>query len=848
LKLHRLIFLLTLITQLGYSQTQIYTHYGVDQGLPSSEVYDIYQDKKGNIWFATDKGLSRFNGYEFENFTTENGLPDNTILDFYPQENGQVWCYGYHSQNLFYFNDEFDGFKNYKHNNVLKNVIKPNATVKSIGFNSDESINIGGYGIIGLIEIDKNGVYKNNYNLDKEVLSDEGHRLMQLGINKLNNVLFVIYHEKYKSTSQIAVYSPKMPPMSGMSLIVQNTEQYLLIDRHLGISDKKGKVKYYESNNYPIGIKRINDSLFFAGYYSAGAEIRHISGKIIQKFLSNKSVTNFLIDIEGSYWFTTLNDGVFYVKNPDIKEHSKNHISSLVKDNNNRLFAGFYNGKIAEITKNDIKVIKNASNASKSLVEFDQINNELYGYSFGKLINYTNPKLLPEIGHLNSLPEDIGNPLLGSSSLLFKKIINDSVHYFRFNKKIQDVAMLRKDVLIGTAKGLYRQKDNQIKKHQPLSALKSRIDDIDVNRKTNIAYMATQGSGLIVYGDSIYNITKKNGLTNNIVSEVYIENDSTIWACTNTGLNRIVFDNNKNYSISTITKNNGLLSNDIDDIEIINDTVWVATKQGLCYFKNDILADKLASKIISLKLKDVTVNNLCVYKTEKLKYNQNNIEFSVQAISHKNTNKIKYLYRLKEVDTSWASTANRKINFPSLSPGNYTFEAKASVLNNESSEHIVYSFKISPPFWKSWWFYSLCVILISGLIYLFFKIRVLTYNRDIIRELIRLAIKRLKRKEQFYNFRSNGEDFKIPTRNIQFINSQGNYLDIVTTKKTFTIRCKIGDFIETTPDKLEYVRVHRSYIIRIDKVSSKGRNWVKINDQKIPVGETYLGELDKIQF
>ncbi|HBR54924.1 MAG TPA: hypothetical protein DEA82_12375 [Flavobacteriaceae bacterium] len=132
--------------------------------------------------------------------------------------------------------------------------------------------------------------------------------------------------------------------------------------------------------------------------------------------------------------------------------------------------------------------------------------------------------------------------------------------------------------------------------------------------------------------------------------------------------------------------------------------------------------------------------------------------------------------------------------------------------------------------------------------YLFFRIRVLTYNQDVFRELIRLAIKRLKRKEQFFTFRSNGEDFKIATRDILYVNSQGNYLDIVTQKKTYTIRCKIGNFIDQTPDGLEYLRIHRSYIVRIDQISSKGKNWVVIKDKKIPVGETYLGELENIYF
>ena len=104
--------IITLLSiQILCSQTHIYEHFGVDDGLPSSEVFDLYQDRLGYMWFATDKGMSRYNGYEFENFTTKDGLPGNTILDFYPQKDGRVFCLEYHGNTLFYFDTVFDGFK-----------------------------------------------------------------------------------------------------------------------------------------------------------------------------------------------------------------------------------------------------------------------------------------------------------------------------------------------------------------------------------------------------------------------------------------------------------------------------------------------------------------------------------------------------------------------------------------------------------------------------------------------------------------------------------------------------------------------------------------------------------------
>jgi len=848
LKLQSYIFILLFSTQLGFSQTHIYKHFSVDEGLPSSEVYDIYQDKLGYIWFATDKGLSCYNGYEFKNFTTKDGLPDNTILDFYPQPNGQVWCYGYHSRTLFYFNEVFDGFKSYKHNDLLKKELKPNSILRSVVLDEHGTLNTSGYNVYGLIKITDEGKVTNTFNLTTDIEKSYLERNTSIGFQSKKGTFFSVYHD-YKSDENVFYFKSKGSPSSRLDFVFLNDEKTIFINKNLGVISRNGNIRYYKTEQNPTGIKKIDIHSFFVGYYGNGAEIMDVSGHVIEKFLPKKSVSSFLIDTEGSYWFSTIDDGVFYIKNPNIKVFNEDHISSLVKDNTNTLYAGYNNGNIVRISQTKLNTLYKGLNTDDALVEFDTKNKDIYGYSDGKLLNYTNPNKDRYITSANKLPEQIGNSLLSSSSTHFNKKEYDSIKRYVINTKIQDICDYNDATLIGTSSGLLIQKDEIIKKSQPLDILKSRIDDIDVNKNTNSVYMATQGHGVVVYGDHIYSINKKSGLTNNIVSEVHIENDSTVWACTNSGLNRIAFKTNNTYDISTITKSDGLLSNDINDIEIINDTVWVATKKGLCFFKKDFLAEKTTSTILSLTLKNVTVNNTSIYeKNIQLNYNENDIDFELQAISHRNNNKINYLYRLKEVDTNWASTSNRNINFPSLSPGNYTFEAKANVFNNKNNILVSYAFKISPPFWKSWWFYNICIALCSGLVYVFFKIRVLTYNQDVFRELIRLGIKRLKRKEQIYKFRSNGEDFKISTHQILYIQSQGNYLDITTNKKTYTIRCKIGDFISGTPDALEYLRVHRSYIIRIDQVSSKGKNWVVVKDKKIPVGQTYLSELDKIHF
>ncbi|MEL6626455.1 MAG: two-component regulator propeller domain-containing protein, partial [Bacteroidota bacterium] len=66
-------------------------HFSPNQGLPSSEVYDLLQDQKGFLWIATDNGVSRFNGYQFDNFGFGQGLSENVILSLVEDAAGNIW-------------------------------------------------------------------------------------------------------------------------------------------------------------------------------------------------------------------------------------------------------------------------------------------------------------------------------------------------------------------------------------------------------------------------------------------------------------------------------------------------------------------------------------------------------------------------------------------------------------------------------------------------------------------------------------------------------------------------------------------------------------------------------------
>lgn len=71
---------------------------------------------------------------------------------------------------------------------------------------------------------------------------------------------------------------------------------------------------------------------------------------------------------------------------------------------------------------------------------------------------------------------------------------------------------------------------------------------------------------------------------------------------------------------------------------------------------------------------------------------------------------------------------------------------------------------------------------------------------------------------------------------IRWVKADDKYLEIYTDNKKYVDRLTFGDLIADT-DFL--VRCHKSYVINIHQVASFGHNFVKINEQKIPVGRTY---------
>lgn len=131
----------------------------------------------------------------------------------------------------------------------------------------------------------------------------------------------------------------------------------------------------------------------------------------------------------------------------------------------------------------------------------------------------------------------------------------------------------------------------------------------------------------------------------------------------------------------------------------------------------------------SITVGDSTVDmpaDISVTKKITLNYKQSSIAFTFAALNYIVTRNNQYKYKLDGIDTGWNKAGmERKAVYTNLMPGTYTFHVKAS--NNDdvwNEQGTSITIVVTPPFWATWWFRTLLVVVIVAGAYGFYSYRI----------------------------------------------------------------------------------------------------------------------------
>ncbi|MFL5765192.1 MAG: sensor histidine kinase [Bacteroidia bacterium] len=742
----------------SYGQQPVSYNYTTIDGLPSSETYDIIQDSKGYIWIATDRGVSRFNGYTFRNFTTSEGLVDNTVLSLKEDVKGRIWFHGISGRLCYY---DADSIRPYKYNNILAEL--NGKMVRS--FNCDESDNII-IGTIsrGLIKISAEG------RVEKMEFSTGSDRTFTGDVLDGSLYLSIFSPQKGDPAPPLKTDKPgtKMVTMKfrdGAFTITENvTEKPITQVNTSGVKRKNGGYLIYGMGNflevYPdkrwkhLDTKNIvrmyedSDSCLWISESATGvkryASNVSVSSSNFQVYLPDEIVTCIYEDKEKGMWLATLSSGIFYFPSTKYLSYSFSPRASVTAisavKNEKELLAGHSDGTLELINTGGIAkrwTLRDPEKAINYIYSVSSIDDtaiissrRIHYFLTGNTIREIRGDhyYSRSITHDGQLFYGCGNGVLTS----FDPAKNSSHH-------VQELPV-RADVIyidpnhriwLGDHTGLYYLKDSQLVKAFPGEALLhervSAISELGIGEMV----IASIGKGILIIrnGRVADHLNTRSGLASDIVNCMVIRGN-TIWAGTNKGITRIIIKNGK-YEFRNYTTYNGLPGDEISQIAFTGNILWASTKKNVFRFDPQKACLNTIAPPIYIDGLTVAGKEADRHRKGAINYNEFPVRISYTGLVLKKRGAVSYRYKLHGLNEDWQYTTSTFIEFLSLPAGDYRLEISAQ---NEdgywSDTPAVYNFSIIPPYWETWWFIMICILALFSLTVLLFFRRIRNIRRQ----------------------------------------------------------------------------------------------------------------------
>jgi len=853
-----ILFVCWLPSLMAQYKTIEFDNLGLKDGLSQSLVVSIYQDRKGFLWFSTQDGLNRYDGYNFKIFRPNskdtNSLSNNIIWNIDEDSKGNLWVPTFggglnrynpqtetitrfmsiegnnktlptnnlnccavdkmdwvwvsHQNGLSVYKPEKNGFTTFTNNpndstsltvngsNYVLVDSKNNVWIATIGvclydrktnsfkrfLNHPNDANSLLNNLVFMIEEDREGniwfllqggLSKyvpstgkfTNYPLD----TNEPNGIHDPNLNRIffdkKNTLWVLsttqgVYRKYASemvngVEKMYFQNYQSDPLDATSLNHNNVlSAYEDNCGVLWFGTSSGLNKYYEKgrqfatfknkpNNrnslagtYVFGLSEDKAGNLWIGTLSGGLNKYNPQTGIFESWQNiptdNQSIPDNFVraiceDTDGELWVGTTNSGICkfnpktgkfkrYPINPnDPNAIAINFVSRIFRDNENRVWVGTFNGGLY-------------------LYQRDKDN-------FRRFINNPdNPTSLPSNIVRDMRMDSKGNLWIatqnGGLSVLRKENIKAGI-FERYTVANDDSSIVVKSVF-----GMTMESDT-------------------------VLWLGTYGTGLCRFNPLTGNtqsFTTHDGLPNDVVYGVLMDNDGNLWLSTNLGLCRF---NPKTKQVKNFDINDGLQGNEFNagSFYKTNDgfLMFGGTDGVNIFYPRDVVPDPNVPNVVftdfqifNESVKPATEGSILkksIVYTKKiiLSHREKVFSFEFAGLHFGTPENNHYSYMMEGFDKQWIELGNRRfVSFVNMPAGTYKLKVKAANSNGIwSEEYAEIIIVITPPFYKTIWFTTLMILLLLAAIASFIKIRErnLRVAKRILEEKVVLRTKEINRQK-----------------------------------------------------------------------------------------------------
>lgn len=806
----------------GYAQKLNiqFSHLTNLDGLSQSSVQAILKDKYGFMWFGTQDGLNKYDGYKFTVYRNQPSNPKalrkNHILSLFEDRKGNLWV-GTLNGGLSLYDRNNDCFINYIDERANRKKIS-HAVITTIYEDRQDNLWLGTYWNLNLLNRKTGEVTRFISNsADENTISNDGISSI-FEDNKGNlwigtqNGLNLLDRKTKKFKRYLHNSKPGSISHNFITCITQDYKGNLWIGTHAGINlfdYSKGTFTVVKNNPHdPLslhneditGISEGEKGYLWIGT-KEGLELLNTNTGVFNHYQSNalvetslnrnNSISSVFYDRTGILWVGTEDGGInkydkhlsFFNKhknNPaDPQSLSFNTVSSFAENVDGDIWTGTSGGGLNLWKKSENRFIHfkpgppNSNSLSSysvlclsknknsdflwigtygsGLDRYDQKTKTFKHYVKGESDNQLNNDAVYAVfedskgsvwigtngGGVNVLDQRSGIIRKYKSKYDVSSISGDYVRSFAEDSK--------GNIWIGATSGLsiFNTRTNKIKRYdEKFEYLQSGIINcLYIDSKDHV-YIGTSGGGLSILDSESQNLstyTPNEGLPDNTIKSIVPDRQGNLWLSTNNGICRF---NLKTKACKNYTLFNGIQCLDFHfnaGLITRNGEILFGGVNGFNSFElaklNEnrnpppvlITGFQLFNKPVGIGAKDSPLKqHITVTKELVLNYDQSVITFEFTALDFTISSQNQYAYKLEGFDKDWNYIGTeRKAMYTNLNPGVYKLRVKASNNDgvwNEAGTSL--KLIITPPFWMTWWFRLLGILIFFGTIYAIYLYRI----------------------------------------------------------------------------------------------------------------------------
>jgi len=293
---------------------------------------------------------------------------------------------------------------------------------------------------------------------------------------------------------------------------------------------------------------------------------------------------------------------------------------------------------------------------------------------------------------------------------------------------------------MGARTGLYEIQNGVITDHtQELGISTSGVRSLYEDSQGNV-WIGTQDVGLIVYRNSKFtSISRKNGLFDNVISQILDDGLGYLWMSSNKGIFRTSVQQLIDFAEGAVNQVQCYPYNSEDGMrnqecngssqpagcKTPDGRLWFPTIRGVVTVNpKAITNNKMVPPIV---IEQVIADDTPITDFSKIEIppGNGNLEIHYTALSLVVQQRVFFKYMLEGYDNTWQDVGTRRVAYyTNLSHGTYTFKVIACNNDgvwNEQGQSV--KVVIIPPYWKTWWFRTAVILAVMLMLYGIYRYR-----------------------------------------------------------------------------------------------------------------------------